>query len=163
MSDSRASASAAQPAPTPSPPRILTPPPGYVQGLVGAGLAFSPVTLPIVGFEIPVGTWADQSHDPNVVNAFFDRHGCLHFRITDYNRDGLRRRIFPEQSACTILSINFQWPYAGLAPARLCEVIDQNVRDAYEAHAESRAQQDYNAREEAERLQAERRSRNQRP
>ncbi|OBT71641.1 hypothetical protein VF21_09713 [Pseudogymnoascus sp. 05NY08] len=109
MSDSRASASAAQPAPAPAPPRILTPPPAYVPGVPGAGLAFSP---------------ADQSHDPNVVNAFFNRYGCLHFRITNYNRDGLRCCIFPEQSTCTILSINFQWPYAGLASARLCEVID---------------------------------------
>ncbi|OBT52064.1 hypothetical protein VE04_08531 [Pseudogymnoascus sp. 24MN13] len=109
MSDPRATASASQPAPTLAPPRILT---------------FSPVTLPIVGFEILVGTWADRSYDPNVVNAFFDRYGCLHFRITDYNRDGLRRPIFPERSAYTILSINFWWPYAGLAPARLCEVID---------------------------------------
>ncbi|OBT70676.1 hypothetical protein VF21_10417 [Pseudogymnoascus sp. 05NY08] len=157
MSDSRASASAAQPAPAPAPPRILTPPPPYVQGLAGAGLAFSPVTLPIVGFEIPVGTWADREHDPNVVNAFFDDHGCLHFRITNYNRAGLRRPIFPTSGACTILSIRFQWPYAGLAPARLCELIDQNVRDAYEEHSERRAQHDYDAREEAER-----RSRNQR-
>ncbi|OBT70644.1 hypothetical protein VF21_10375 [Pseudogymnoascus sp. 05NY08] len=59
MSDSCASASADQLALAPSPPRILTLPPGYVQGLVGAGLAFSPVTLLIVSFKILVGTWAD--------------------------------------------------------------------------------------------------------
>ncbi|KFZ25058.1 hypothetical protein V502_00462 [Pseudogymnoascus sp. VKM F-4520 (FW-2644)] len=161
MSDSRATGNAAPP----PPPRILSPPPPYVQGLVGAGLAFSPVTLPIVGFEIPVGTWADEEHDPNVVNAYFDNHGCLHFRITDYNRAGQRHPIFPRRDACTILSIRFQWPYAGLAPARLCELIDQNVRNAYEEHAERRAQRDYDARERQEaellsNLEAARRSRN---
>ncbi|KFY88711.1 hypothetical protein V498_06688 [Pseudogymnoascus sp. VKM F-4517 (FW-2822)] len=123
------------PAPAPAPGRAsITPPPAYFPAVPGSGLAFSPVANPIMGVEINVGTWVDTSVIwgglRNVVVGFFDRHGCLHFRVTERNTRGEFQpfMVRGDPEAVTILSIRFRWPYSGLAPARLCTMIDRHTR-----------------------------------
>ncbi|OBT69738.1 hypothetical protein VE03_00891 [Pseudogymnoascus sp. 23342-1-I1] len=50
--------------------------------------SLNPVDDPVINDTIRVGTWADSQWrgNPNVVVAFFDRRGCLHFRVLERNR-----------------------------------------------------------------------------
>lgn len=102
------------------------------------GFAFLPVAPPLVPsyYGLKVGTWADSPRS-NVVEAFFDRRGHLHFRVTDLNELSVHVPLGGnEDPACTMLAVNFWPPFAGLAPDELCTVIHEHLCESYALYRE---------------------------